>query len=323
MTPSSAQDDSPLREEYSIERVVPEHYPLLSLLYADAFHLTISAAEIEKRFDTTALGMLSIGFIAIHKSTNTPAGYCGVFPFKAIINGEEVQAAQRGDTMTHSKHRKKGLFILLGEATQQACKSEGVKILISQPNVNSYPVTVNKLGWTKVDEIVRWDLKLKLKTIPPAKIVRKIQLLKNIYSSYVKTVLRSRTVDTASFHNPVQTDYAKVCRDANYLLYKKTTDKYFIKINGIVIWIKLTDVFWIGDFSNYEKVSPAVIKKLRRLAFTLGYNTISFNFNKSLSLPPAFKAFNIYNSEPSCMLYVDEAYKNINLVLTGADFDTW
>ena len=323
MTASSASDDSPLREEYSIERVVPEHYPFLVILYADAFDVTITATEIEKRFDTTALGMRSIGFIAIHKSTNTPAGYCGVFPFKAIINGEEVQAAQRGDTMTHSQHRKKGLFILLGEATQLACKNEGIKILISQPNVNSYPATVNKLGWTKVDEIVRWDLKLKLKTFPLAKVARKVRLLKNIYSSYVRRVFRSRTVDAASFHNTVQTDYAKVNRDANYLSYKKTTDKYFIKIDGVVIWIKLTDVLWIGDFSDYEKVSPIVLKKLRRLAFILGYNTISFNFNKSLSLPAAFQAFNVYNSEPSCMLYLDDAYKNINFVLTGADFDTW
>jgi hypothetical protein len=310
-------------DQYDIEAFSSAHFPLLKLLYKNAFNEAISLQEIEKRFNTNALGGPVIGFIAIHKSTKTPAAYYGVFPFKAVFNNEVIQVAQRGDTMTHSDHRRKGLFVFLGELTKEACKKKGIKIIISQPNENSLPGTLNKLYWSKLDEIIRWDLKLKFKTIPLPKIARRFPFFQKLYSSFSKAILKKKKVDITSFQNSLPVNYAKNIRDSAYLAYKESNDKFFIKIESIVAWIKLSDVFWIGDFSDYEKITPLFLKKLKKTAFVLGYNTISFNLNRSIPLPASLQCFKEYISESSCGMYIDESYKNINFLITAADFDTW
>src|SRR5438046_8287864 len=92
-------------DEYSIEKLEAPHYCLLKELFLNAFNIAISEKEISKRYDTSPLGLPAIGFIAIHKKTNTPAAYYGVFPCKAIINEQVIQIAQSGDTMTNKDHR--------------------------------------------------------------------------------------------------------------------------------------------------------------------------------------------------------------------------
>ncbi len=323
MTQAAATYSSSNTEEYHFERITPEHYPLLQNLYKNAFQMSISEHEIETRFNTSSLGLPVIGFIAIHKLTKSPAAYYGVFPFKAIVNGEIIQAAQSGDTMTHSEHTRKGLFVKLALLTYEACQKKDVKLLIGQPNENSYHGLVNKLGWKHLDEIIRWDLKLRVKTIPLSKIIRRFPAVKKIYFPYAKFILHRKNVVPSSFQNPLSTAYAKVNRDIHYLDYKKTSDKFFLQLNGIIIWIQLTDIFWIGDFSDYKKITPGFIKKIKRVAFMLGYNTISFNLNKSIPLPPALQCFKINSSQASCFLYLDEQYKDLNFILTAADSDTW
>ncbi|MGB3008017.1 MAG: hypothetical protein WBC06_16000 [Chitinophagaceae bacterium] len=143
------------------------------------------------------------------------------------------------------------------------------------------------------------------------------------YSNYSKAILRKRVVNAVQFHNPLNTGYAKVYRDKNYMDYKETPDKFFIRIENITIWVRLTDIFWIGDFSDYEKITPVFIKKIRRLAFILGYNTISFNLNKSIPLPHGLQSFTKNSWQASCFLYLDNQYRKVNFLLTAADSDTW
>ena len=112
-------------------------------------------------------------------------------------------------------------------------------------------------------------------------------------------------------------------RDNAYIHYKNSEDRFFIKIENVVLWIRLTDVFWIGDFDNYDAINPAVINKIKRLAFLLGYNTISFNMNASIMLPEPLKIFKQYSSQPSCILYIDETFCDANIILAAADSDTW
>jgi hypothetical protein len=114
-----------------------------------------------------------------------------------------------------------------------------------------------------------------------------------------------------------------VLRNHAYLNYKNEDDKMFIKIAEVNFWIKLADVLWIGEADNYEAITPAVVKKLRQLAYVLGYNTIVFHINKSIQKPLFLKSFQPQASEASCFLYLNKELDQHNLLLTGADFDTW
>lgn len=323
MSISAEPANRSVSEEYSFERVSPLHYPLLIQLYADAFNAVPSLEEISHRFNTTSLGCELIGFIAIHTTTQLPAACYAVFPMEAIINGKIVQVAQSGDTMTHHMHRRKGLFVKLAKLTYKECIKSGIKILIGQPNENSFHGLVNKLGWTALDEVVRWDLKLKLKTIPLPKMARRFPVFQKQYFSYAHSILKKFIVTPDSFQNPLPLPYAKINRDNKYLTYKKSDDKFFLQIEDILIWVRLTDIFWIGDFEDYEKINPSFIKIIKRLAFRLGFNTISFCLNNSIPLPKALQPFKKNSAQASCFLYLDDQYRNINFVLTSADSDTW
>lgn len=319
----TGQDNYSLPDEYSFVRMTAGHYPLIQQLYSDVFNSKPSLKEIKKHFATTELGCDAIGFIAIHKKTNDIAAFYAIFPVKILIGDKMIQGGQAGDGMTHKDHRNKGLYFNLILLSFEECKRQGLKLLFGQPNKNSYP-GLKKTGWRDMDEIVRWDLKLKIKTFPLAKLAGLHKAFFSFYLNYAKAALKKfRIKGIEEFNNPLHKNYARIFRDRNYLNYKKGNDKFFIKINGIVLWIRLTDVFWIGDLDNYESLTDDFLKKLRKIAFWLGYNTISFDINKTVELPPVLNYFKASSEQPSCLYYLDKSLEGYNILITAADFDTW
>lgn len=309
--------------DYKIQAFDLESFSLMKELFKSAFQIDLSAADFKKKFYTKNVGHKVIGFIAMDIATNTPAAFYGVFPVMLLINGKEVLAAQSGDTMTHKKHRKKGLFVKLAKITFEECHRQGIQLIFGQPNKNSFHGFINKLDWIHLDDSVRYDLKLTTKTFPLPKVLKKINLF-NFYLKYANRFLQRRLVKGLThFTSPAQTALGKVLRNKEYLLYKEDKNKMFIKIHDVILWVKFTDVFWIGDFSSYDKITPATILKIKKLAFLLGYNTITFHINKSLPAPWFLNNFKKFETAPSCFYYVNIEYINYNLVLTGADFDTW
>lgn len=308
--------------EYSIQPFSLDTFPLMRELFLSSFNVKISYESFQKKYDTKELGHPVIGFIAIYKPTNSPAAYYGVFPVKALINGKEVLVAQSGDTMTHRNHQKKGLFTTLANITFEACRKQGIKIIFGLPNKNSYHGFTQKLGWTHLDDIERYDLKLSMKTFPFPKLLKKMGLFK-IFLVYAKLIL-NKTIITQprDFTNAVPSEKGRILRKEPYLKYKEGNDKVFINLKTVTFWIKFSDVLWIGEISDYNKMSENVLRRVKRLAFLLGYNTITFHINKN----PGYdflKSFEKYESEPFCFYYLNNNYFNCNLILTGVDFDTW
>ncbi len=310
-------------EDYNIQPFSLDLYPLMRKLFLSAFETELSYEAFIKKYDTKNLGHPVVGFLAIDKLTKEPAAYYGVFPLTLLIRGEKKLAAQSGDTMTHKNHRKKGLFVQLAKITFEECRARGFVMIFGQPNAFSKHGLINSLKFLHLDDVNRYDLKLKIKTLPLFKISRRLGFLK-AYNNYAKTVLRKHIIQQVDdFTNPANELPIKTLRDKNYLLYKEADDKFFIKINSVVLWIKLAEILWIGDADNYDKIDAPVIRKLKRLAFALGINTISFHINNAMMRPAFLNSFSAYSTEASCFYYLDNDYDNSNMIITGADFDTW
>lgn len=308
--------------EYDAIPFSTAQYALMKELFQSAFGSAITEANFKKRFDTTMFGEEVIGFLAIHRQTKKPAAYYGVFPVRLWWQNKIMLAAQSGDTMTHEQHRKKGLFIWLAQKTFSKCKEKGIALVFGLPNENSYPGFTRRLQWVQLDNITTYDLKLKRKTIPLAKLAIKAGLF-SIYLKLAKGILSRQMDDSVKqFHNPLK-QHSRVYRDADYLRYKAADNKFFLQLNGVKAWVSLTDVLWVGDLDNYDTVNEATISQLKRLAFWLGYNTIRFHFNDSLPQPAFLQWFDKRGQEPSCFYYLDDQLKGTNLLLTAADFDTW
>jgi GNAT superfamily N-acetyltransferase len=310
-----------LPAEYHIQAFSFELFPLMKELFHSAFGISVDSDAFHKKYDTAGLGLPVIGFLAIHTATETPAAYYGVFPVKIIMDGKEILAAQSGDTMTHPEHQKKGLFVALAKIAYAEARSKGVRLIFGQPNKNSYRGLM-KLGWMHADDIVSYDLKLSLKTFPLAKVSIRTKLFDS-YLKYAGWVLGENSIsDLMDFTNSCLSNQGKIVRNKAYLEYKNAKDKKFIRIDDVVLWIKFTDVLWIGDASDYKKISEGTIGKLKALAMRLGYNTIRFHINKNLK-PSFLNYFTRREEEASCFYYLDESCRNKTLTLTGADFDTW
>jgi hypothetical protein len=311
-------------EEYFFERFTAVHYPVLQMLFNDAFDIKISIPEIEKRFSTASLGAPVIGYIAFHKSTGRPAAYYGIFPLRLQLNGKVVLAAQSGDTMTHSLHKKKGLFVQLANAVYEDCRKEGIHFLYGSPNEKSYKGLVKNLQWQHNGDILRLDMKLKMKTIPLPKIFSKHNRPSQAYLRYAKFVLKPYLAGRpVSFRNPLHPSLPRVFRDEYHISYKQDAYKFFIRIHEVTCWVKLADVFWIGDFSDYQQVTEQVTTKLKRIAFLLGYNTVRMNINEDVQLPEAFLAFKINGRDAACYKVLSDEAEFQQMIWTGADFDTW
>ncbi|MBI3139678.1 MAG: GNAT family N-acetyltransferase [Sphingobacteriales bacterium] len=323
MTGNGGDIRKTVTDEYTFTRVTAAHYPLLTELYADAFGSRLTIEDIRKRYDTPAPGCEHIAFIALHTASLAPAAYYGVFPHLVFREHEKILVAQSGDTMTHSAHRKKGLFVTLARLTYAECEKKGIRYIYGFPNDNSLPGFLKHLQWKEVDQVTRYDLKLTFKTFPLSRLSKKSPLIRKWQLSLATRLLRKyRSTAVDSFHNPLTNGYYRVYRDSAYLRYKETPDKLFIRIEDITFWIRLTDVIWIGEMDNYHGITERIIRKLKRFAFWSGYNTIVLNLNESIPLPEPLKAFRPAGKDVSCF-YLPDQKAPISLLITGADFDTW
>lgn len=310
-----------ITDEYDIKRFTLDSYSQMAELFRSAFEVEISQQTFLKKFDTKILGHNLIGFLAIHKKTGEPAAFYGVFPVTVLINGNKVMAAQSGSTMTHKAHQKKGLFLYLARQTLTICQEKNISFLFGQPNQSTIHGFI-KMGWKHVDDIRYFDLRQKIKTVPIPKLFMRLGAHRQ-YLYFARKLLFPYRASVTDFTSTFNCSYGRIARNKNYMAYKKSSDKIFIKIEGAVFWVKLTDILWIGDINDYDQVTERVMKRLKRLAYLLGFNTIRFHFNTSLEAPAFLKTFKPMSAEPSCFYYFPNDEAGTNLLLTGADFDTW
>lgn len=307
-----------LAEEYESVSFSLEHHGPMDVLFRSAFGQPLSKDTFLNRYNTAPVGKAVVGYIAFHRATGTPAAYYGVFPVQLQYGGRTCWAAQSGDTMTHGDHRKRGLFTWLAKLTYEACTRQGIELVFGMPNANSYPGFINKLGWKETDTIACYDLKPAIKTFPLPK------LLPRFAMTWARLVLRRYVRNAVGAQiNTCKTDYAKVFRDAAYMKYKDRSDSFLLELDGILIWVRLTDVFWIGEVSDYDRLSERIVLKLQRIAFVLGYNTIRYHLNSSINRPGFLRSFKKYNNEPFCYLDLSGRYQALNILITAIDFDTW
>jgi hypothetical protein len=144
--------------EYSIVPLKPELLKDVQSLFYELYRNKLPVSFFEKKFNTTFTGEFTIGHLAYY-SDGTPVAYYGVFPCIVEFHGQRIFAAQNGDTMTHSKHRGKGLFTILAKRTNELAIQKGVNFIFGFPNKNAYPGLVNKLGWIHKENMKLYKIK--------------------------------------------------------------------------------------------------------------------------------------------------------------------
>lgn len=130
--------------EYRIEKLDRRGFPLLIPLMKDAFGRDADIAYFEWKYLQNPAGEF-VGFIAIAENGDVGA-YYGVIPERYVIDGQRTTIFQSCDTMTHSKHRRRGLFQMLATRCYDHLREQGQLFIIGFGGGQSTPGFI-KFGW--------------------------------------------------------------------------------------------------------------------------------------------------------------------------------
>ncbi|MEO6830706.1 MAG: GNAT family N-acetyltransferase, partial [Chitinophagaceae bacterium] len=130
---------------YTIRKVEPNELALLLPLMKDCFGMEVDVSYFQWKFLDNPAGSF-VGFAAFHEESGDCAGYYGVIPEQYVVDGKPSIIFQSGDTMTHSKHRRQGLFFKLATACYQYLEAQSNLFVIGFGGGQSTP-GLEKLGW--------------------------------------------------------------------------------------------------------------------------------------------------------------------------------
>jgi GNAT superfamily N-acetyltransferase len=134
--------------DYSIKKLEAENFHQLIPLMKDCFGMEVNLEYFRWKFLDNPSGSF-IGFVAVHDETGEIGAYYGVIPETWMVEGAERVIYQSCDTMTHTKHRRKGLFQLLALHCYEYLRSEGKLFIIGFSGGQSTPGFI-KFGWKHV-----------------------------------------------------------------------------------------------------------------------------------------------------------------------------
>lgn len=165
-------------DEYEYKRIAEDLYPDFASLVADSIGHRPTNSEIAALFNTEISGVRDIGFIAYHTATGQPAAFYGVFPCEVEYRGERHVAAQSGSTMTHSRHRNRGLFVETAKRTYELAASVGIEFVFGFPNKKSHKGLI-RLGWATRGSFNGYHIFIP--TLPIGLLFSRVRVLRNIY----------------------------------------------------------------------------------------------------------------------------------------------
>lgn len=308
-------------KEYLVTRLSRDNLGDLAILHSVVYGTQRLDDYFLKKYDTAYVGVENIGFIAYNRG-NQPVAYYGVIPCFIQSGNEIILAAQSADTMTHPKHRYKGMFVELSNMTFELCRTLGIHLIYGFPNQNSYHAAVNKLGWQLTDNMAYFTITVK--TLPLESFSRRSGLLHKLYQRYYAFILSKNLVPQQGLPNSVLADgFAGVYRSEEYLAYKAYNPGKVIGIADAKIWVSNKYGLLIGDIEGLTEVNfRVVIGKLKSIAKKLGVRQIQFHCSPGTSLYKLFAAD--YKPAPSYpMLFQDfgSVIPPANIKFTFADID--
>lgn len=265
-------------EEYIFERISNLRLKDIKLLYRECFGEDVTMDFVEKKYNTESFGAGNIGYIA-YDTAGTPAAYYGVFPCKAVVGGNVYLCAQSGDTMTHPRHRGKGLFIKLAKITYKLAKENGIRFVFGFPNDNSLHGFVKKLDWICPENFNVY--KINVFTFPLAYLCTRISLLRRLYRNYADFIIKSRHSRRDFFENPqIDKINGGILRDKDFFEYKNYVKKDLIEIDGKCVYIKIANSLRIGDIESVDEENfYNILQKLKKLARSLGCYRLIFYYS--------------------------------------------
>jgi len=257
--------------DYDLVRLSRDNFPDLLELMATVNGSKPDERQLLQKYDTRIFGAENLGYLAYKHGDKVAAAYYGVFPMRMLIDGQEVLAAQSGDTMTHPDHRGKGLFIALARKTYTLAADEGIKFVFGFPNGNSYPGFVKKLAWQHPYNMV--GINLFVPTLPVNLLAKRLPALARLQRKWLFVLLGvffAKTNELPKVCSSVTgSGVSGVVRDRAFWDYKRETCDIY-QTGKTIIFVKYDGDIGIGDVVTPTGEIGSAISRLRLVAALAG-----------------------------------------------------
>jgi hypothetical protein len=309
-------------QQYKIVRASRENISALSQLFFESKGTVISPDYLRQKFDTAYTGKTYFAHFAMTEDDSPAAFFC-LFPCFVHLNGEKVLAGQSADIITHVNHQRKGLFGLLGKATESLALSEGMKILFAFPNENSFPGFVRSLNWHHSGNFRIY--RFKSKGIPLYRALSKLKL-KWLYNQYSKYIINQFKTDLEEFEGSIPRRLINSgYRDSDFYNYKKFNQNFFVEFKQLKFWCKIDTHLWIGDITPIDGFDAnQVIAILKEFTAELGLDELIFEVSNGSLWDDLIKK--VANSEKGVAIVyknLENPIESVSLEFTGGDIDVF
>ena len=257
--------------EYDFIRLNSENFSDLLDLMAVINGVAPDPMQLQRKYETQAIGAAHVGFLAYAKGEKKAAAFYGVFPVRLFLNNAEVLAAQSGDTMTHPNHRGKGLFVALAQKTYAIAAQEGIQLVFGFPNQNSYPGFVKKLGWQHPYNMTAIDIWTP--SVPFNILIKKTSSLAKYQRKWLMFLLTRFFNPVVNLPEPCSSVIGSgafgVLRDQAYWDYKRGRNAAY-QIGGATVLLKYDGDLVVGDILAPDETITSVIRRLQVVAALAG-----------------------------------------------------
>lgn len=252
-----------MSSEYSIFKLSENEFDILIPLMKDCFGMNVNINYFEWKFKNNPAGFVE-GHYAQHQSGEIAAHY-GVIPEHYYVNMEKTTTHQSCDTMTHSNHRRKGLFQQLAMHCYKQLKDSHKLFVIGFGGGQSTPGFI-KFGWQEIFKMRYYFYNRQLKYL---------QTLKHV------------GVDEIKIYETIE-HITKLSNSNSYIYSDKSAKIYKWRVSNPLHEYKTIAIK--GDSNSYESYLTYYEEKDKIILFdfyisnkVLGRNL--FNFLKSKLTP--------------------------------------
>ena len=260
-------------EEYNISKIDESEFYKLIPLMQNAFGLSVNIDYFKWKFLQNPAGKF-VGYIATKVKTNEIAAYYGVIPEKYISDGKSILFYQSCDTMTHSSHRRKGLFQKLALKCYEDLRSENKLNLYGFGGNQSTPGFF-KMGWKLQSTFI-------ISTIPSflcySNTSNSVSFKSDIDEEIIYFIY-NHNLKVKNFKKELDKDYLKWKFNNPLFKYYYIYIKNENKIESLIIYkIEYNSLVIIDVFGN--KKIRSLIHFLKNKVFELKLKGILYYINK-------------------------------------------
>jgi hypothetical protein len=310
---------------YRFEILSDSNIKDLQILYKDSFDEDRSIEEIKNKFNTTSVGYGYISFLA-YDVNDFPSAFYAIFPTRVRYNGQIYLCGQIGDLMTHSAHRRRGLFEQLANHSHIYAKEKGFKFIFTflYKGAGSYNGFVNKLNF-KDNNLNAYHIKIPI--LPMYRWLYPYHMLRKIYDFYIR-LLQLLFFKHSGIVSKDDFNRNELVKDNAFYAYKsKFSIAKNILINGVRVYCKLKHdgALAIGDMQKTDyKTFKNTLKRIKLFCFLGGIRLIHFEVSEGSYFDSLLsKDYSSYNYYQLCTLSLDDTIAIDEIEFIYGDVDTF